>query len=91
MEILEKGGLILKTASSYKRQQLFDVHAQKPQINALSYLQIASADHFAREMDHMAEGVLREALPARRRRAPRDMILMDTIYRAAKDRRSASL
>ena len=64
---------------------------KKNQINALSYLQIASADHFAWEMDHMTEDVLREALPARRRRAPRDMVLIDTIYRAAKDRRSASL
>jgi len=47
------------------------------QIDALSHLHIASADHFAREMGHMAECVLRDQKP----RTPgeeglRDMILM---------------
>jgi predicted dehydrogenase len=51
-----------------------------------------AADPFAREMDHMAECVLRDQKP----RTPgeeglRDMILMEAIYRAAKDRRTVSL
>jgi len=55
---------------------LFQVRA-KNQIDTRPYFQIASADHFAREMDHMAECVLRDQKP----RTPgeeglRDMILM---------------
>jgi hypothetical protein len=49
------------------------------QIDALSHLHIASADHFAREMGHMAERVSIRS-PARRAK----MILMDAIYMAAK-------
>ena len=73
---LDKGGLILENAFPYKGQQLFEVRAEN-QIGTRSLLQIASADHFAREMDHMAECVLRDQKP----RTPgeeglRDMILM---------------
>ena len=51
------------------------------QIDALSHLHIASADHFAREMGHMAECVLLDQKsPARRAK----MILKDAIYMAAK-------
>ena len=57
------------------------------QCDALSHLQIASADHFAREMGHMAECVLRDQKPCTPgEERLRDMILMDAIYRAAKDR-----
>jgi len=62
------------------------------QCDALSHLQIASADHFAREMGHMAECVLRDQKPCTPgEERLRDMILMDAIYRAAKDRRSVSI
>jgi predicted dehydrogenase len=62
------------------------------QIDALSHLQVASADHFAREMGHMAECVLRDQKPCTPgEERLRDMILMDAIYRAAKDRRSVSI
>jgi predicted dehydrogenase len=62
------------------------------QIDALSHLQIASAGHFAREMGHMAECVLRDQKPCTPgEERLRDMILMDAIYRAAKDRRSVSI
>jgi predicted dehydrogenase len=75
----------------YEGWQLFEVRAEN-QIDTRSLIQIASADHFAREMDHMAEYVLRDEKP----RTPgeeglRDMILMDAIYRTAKDRRTVSL
>ena len=57
-----------------------------------SLLQIAAADHFAQEMDHMADCVLRDQKP----RTPgeeglRDMVLMDAIYQAARDRRTVVL
>ena len=55
------------------------------QIDALSHLQIESADHFAREMGHMAECVLLDQKPCTPgEEGLRDMILMDAIYRAAK-------
>jgi hypothetical protein len=55
------------------------------QCDALSHLQIASADHFAREMGHMTECVLRDQKPCTPgEERLRDMILMDAIYRAAK-------
>ena len=62
------------------------------QIDALSRLQIASADHFAREMGHMVQCALRDQKPCTpSEEGLRDVILMDAIYRAAKDRRSVSL
>ena len=88
METLEKGGLMhaLTTDSSSSPFML------RNQIDARSHLQIASADHFAREMVHMAECVLRDQKPCTPgEQRLRDMILMDAIYRAAKDRRSVSI
>jgi len=58
------------------------------QIDARSHLQIASADHLTREMGHMAE--VRAPRPEGEEGLP-DIILMDAIYRAAKDRRSVSI
>ena len=48
-------------------------------------MEIAPKDHFALEMDHMADCVLNNRTP----RTPgeeglRDMVLMDAIYRAAR-------
>jgi predicted dehydrogenase len=46
----------------------------------------------AREMGHMAECVLRDQKPCTPgEERLRNMILMDAIYRAAKDRRSVSI
>ena len=87
----DKGSLILENAFPYKGQQLFEVRAQEGR-DVRSLLQIAAADHFAREMDHMADCVLKDQKP----RTPgeeglRDMVLMDAIYQAARDRRTVVL
>jgi predicted dehydrogenase len=87
----DKGGLILENAFPYKGQQLFEVRAEEGR-DVRAFLQIAAADHFAQEMDHMADCVLKDQKP----RTPgeeglRDMVLMDAIYRAARDQRTVIL
>src|SRR5215218_2029299 len=70
---------------------MLEVRAEN-QIDTRRLIQITSADHFAREMDHMTECVLRDEKP----RTPgeeglRDMILIEAIYKAVKDRRTVSV
>ena len=55
-------------------------------------VQIAAKDHFALEMDHMADCVLKDETP----RTPgeegfRDVKLMEAIYRAAEERVSVKV
>ena len=77
METLEKGGLILKK-HALTRDSSSSPFMLRNQIDARSHLQIASADHFAREMGHMAECVLRDQKPCTPgEERLRDMILMD--------------
>jgi predicted dehydrogenase len=88
---LDKGGLILENAFPYKGQQLFEVRAEDAR-DQRSFVQIAAADHFATEMDHMADCVVKNQKP----RTPgeeglRDVVLMDAIYRAANDRKTVYL
>ena len=88
---LDKGGLILENAFPYQGQQLFEVRAVEG-ADQRSQIKIAATDHFAREMDHMADCVLEDETP----RTPgeeglRDMLLMKAIYRAAGERRTILL
>ncbi len=87
----DEGSLILENAFPYKGQQLSEVRAHDGR-DVRSLLRIAAADHFALEMDHMADYVLKDQNP----RTPgeeglRDMVLMDSIYQAARDKRTLAL
>ena len=83
---LDGGGFVLEKAFPYKGQELHAIKAiEKRETDTL--IQIAPTDHFAAEMDHMAECVLKNAVP----RTPgeegvRDTIITEAIYRAAETR-----
>lgn len=83
---LDGGSLVLENAFPYKGQRLLQVRAQD-KLEAESVIQVGPKDHFASEMDHMADCVLKNETP----RTPgeeglRDMKLMEAIYRAAEGR-----
>ena len=83
---LDGGTLVLENAFPYRGQRLLQVRAQD-KVETESVIQIGPKDHFASEMDHMADCVLRDEIP----RTPgeeglRDMKLMEAIYRAAESR-----
>jgi predicted dehydrogenase len=85
---LDGGTLVLENAFPYKGQRLLQVRAQD-KLETESVIQIGPKDHFATEMDHMADCVLKNETP----RTPgeeglRDMKLMEAIYRAAESRTS---
>jgi predicted dehydrogenase len=88
---LDGGSLVLENAFPYKGQRLLQVRAQE-KLETESVIQVGPKDHFASEMDHMADCVLKGETP----RTPgeeglRDMKLMETIYRAAEGRVSVKV
>ena len=88
---LDGGGLKLENAFPYKGQRLLQVRAQDG-LETESFIQIGQKDHFASEMDHMADCVIKGKTP----RTPgeeglRDMKLIEAIYRAAADRVSVKV
>ena len=85
------GGLLLENAFPYKAQRLHIISAVEGKETDTT-VQIAAKDHFALEMDHMADCVLNNLVP----RTPGeegllDMIIMDAIYRSATSRTSVAL
>lgn len=88
---LDGGTLILENAFPYRGQQLFEVRAQD-KLETKTMIQIGPKDHFATEMDHMAECVMKDQMP----RTPgeeglRDMRLTEAIYRSAESRTSVKV
>jgi predicted dehydrogenase len=88
---LDGGTLMLENAFPYKGQRLLQVRALE-KIETESVIQIGPKDHFASEMDHMADCVLKGETP----RTPgeeglRDMKLIEAIYRAAEGRVSVKV
>ena len=85
---LDGGTLVLENAFPYKGQRLLQIKAQD-QLETEAVIQVSPKDHFATEMDHMADCVLKSETP----RTPgeeglRDLMLMEAIYRAAESRTS---
>lgn len=88
---LDGGSLLLDNAFPYQGQRLRLVKADGG-LETDTMIQIAPKDHFAAEMDHMADCVLQNRTP----RTPgeeglRDLKLMDAIYRAAESRTSVKI
>ena len=88
---LDGGTLVLENAFPYKGQRLLQERAQD-KLETESVIQVGPKDHFASEMDHMADCVLKGEIP----RTPgeeglRDMKLMEAIYRAAEGRVSVKV
>jgi predicted dehydrogenase len=88
---LDGGSLMLDKAFPYKGQRLRLIKADNG-LETDSTIEVAPKDHFASEMDHMADCVLGNRTP----RTPgeeglRDMVLMDAIYRAAQSRTSVKV
>lgn len=83
---LDRGSLILENAFPYKGQQLFEVRARDGQ-DTRSFIDVAPKDHFAVEMDHMADCII-QGKPVRTpgEEGLKDMLLMEAIYRAAQTR-----
>lgn len=85
---LDRGSLVLDNAFPYQGQRLRLIKAED-KVETDNMIQIAPKDHFATEMDHMADCVLHNQAP----RTPgeeglRDIKLMEAIYRAAESRTS---
>jgi predicted dehydrogenase len=83
---LDGGTLQLDNAFPYHGQSLRLIKAQD-KLETDATIQIAAKDHFATEMDHMADCMLGGQMP----RTPgeeglRDLLLMEAIYRAADSR-----
>ena len=88
---LDGGSLVLEHAFPYHGQRLLEVRA-RDQLDTEAVIQVSPKDHFATEMDHMAECVLKGETP----RTPgeeglRDMLLMEAIYKAAESRTSVKV
>jgi predicted dehydrogenase len=88
---LDGGSLVLENAFPYKGQRLMQVRAQD-KLETESTIQVGAKDHFASEMDHMADCVIKGQTP----RTPgeeglRDIKLMEAIYRAAESRVSVKV
>ena len=88
---LDGGGLVLEKAFPYKGQELHEIKAiDKKETDSI--IAVTPQDHFAVEMDHMAECVMKNTMP----RTPgeegvRDSIIADAIYRAAESRTTVKL
>lgn len=83
---LDRGTLLLDNAYTYQGQRLRLIKAQD-KLDTDAFIQVAPKNHFASELDHMADCVLGNLAP----RTPgeeglRDMVLMEAIYRAAETR-----
>jgi predicted dehydrogenase len=88
---MDGGSLMLDKAFPYKGQRLRLIKADNG-LETDTTIEVAPKDHFASEMDHMAECVLNNQTP----RTPgeeglRDMVLMDAIYRAAESKTSVKV
>jgi predicted dehydrogenase len=88
---LDGGSLMLDKAFPYQGQRLRLIKAQD-ELETDTTIDVAPKDHFASEMDHMADCVLHNQTP----RTPgeeglRDMRLMEAIYRAAESRTTVKL
>ena len=88
---LDGGSLVMENAFPYKGQRLLQVRAQD-RLETESVIQVGPKDHFASEMDHMADYLLKGQAP----RTPgeeglRDMKLIEAIYRAAEGRVSVKV
>ena len=82
------GSLVMDNAFPYQGQRLRLVKADNG-IETETALQIPVKNHFASEMDHMANCVLQGLIPnTPGEEGLRDMVLMDAIYRAAESRTS---
>jgi predicted dehydrogenase len=83
---LDGGSLLLDNAFPYRGQRLRIVKAQD-RLETETELQIAHRDHFASEMDHMANCVLQNSRPnTPGEEGLRDQLLMEAIYRSAESR-----
>ena len=87
----DSGGLVLENAFPYKGQELHEIMAiDKEESNTL--IQVTPCNHFAAEMDHMAECVLKNSIPRTTgEEGVRDSIITDAIYRAAETRTTVKL
>jgi predicted dehydrogenase len=88
---LDGGSLVLDNAFPYQGQRLHLIKAQD-KLDTDAMIQVPVKNHFASEMDHMADCVLGNQMP----RTPgeeglRDMVLMEAIYRAAETRASVKV
>jgi predicted dehydrogenase len=87
----DRGSLVLEKAFPYKGQELHEIKTvDKMETDTL--IQVPPKDHFALEMDHMADCVMKKTTP----RTPgeegvRDSILTEAIYRAAQTRTTVKL
>jgi predicted dehydrogenase len=88
---LDGGSLMLDKAFPYKGQRLRLIRAENG-LETDTTLEIAAKNHFASEMDHMADCVLNNQKPNTPGEGGlRDMVLMDAIYRAAASRTSVKV
>lgn len=88
---LDGGSLMLDKAFPYKGQRLRLIRAENG-LETDTTLEIAAKDHFASEMDHMADCVLNNQKPnTPGEEGLRDMVLMDAIYRAASSKTSVKV
>jgi predicted dehydrogenase len=83
---MDAGSLVLDHAFPYNGQKLSMTKAEDG-VDTETQLEIAHKDHFALEMDHMADCVLNDTSPKTPgEEGVRDIRLMETIYRAAETR-----
>jgi predicted dehydrogenase len=88
---LDGGSLMLDKAFPYKGQRLRLIRAENG-LETDTTLEIAAKNHFASEMDHMADCVLNNQKPnTPGEEGLRDMVLMDAIYRAASSKTSVKV
>jgi len=83
---MDGGSLMLDKAFPYKGQRLRLIKAENG-LDTDTTLDVAAKNHFASEMDHMADCVINNRKPnTPGEEGLRDMVLMDAIYRAATTR-----
>ena len=88
---MDGGSLMLDKAFPYKGQRLRLIKAENG-LDTDTTLDIAAKNHFASEMDHMADCVINNRKPnTPGEEGLRDMVLMDAIYRAATTRTSVKV
>jgi predicted dehydrogenase len=88
---MDRGSLVLDNAFPYHGQRLHLVKSEG-KLDTDTVIQVAAKNHFATEMDHMAECVINRTDP----RTPgeeglQDLKLMEAIYRAAESRTTVKI
>jgi len=90
----EKGIVDLDPAFSYDGIKLKTKHLSpdNPEISLIDEPMMAEKNQFALEMDHLAQAVLTDSIPhTTGEDGLKDMLIMEAIYRSAKEKRTISL